>query len=306
MLHPQAKPLPMRCTAIVALCMFVSFSGICQRTIAGEIRERDGAGMPGVNILEKGTNNGVTSDGNGRFSIDTHGYGPILVFSFIGYETVEFAPAKDTLLVYMEADTGLYHYNAWYGYPRYTSLGYNGGLIHTPAGVRVENALPALFGLKMWTTTTLAYRTDFHDNNFIDIRIHRDELVYVGHGSYFDLELGYNRRRISDDTQMWNTTELNIIPEFNWRHYLKVRLGYGRQSFNDIETLKSNQGFIFGLGSHQHGFTLQATAKKWNTYWQTEIDLSKYFWNGIEVGARFESVESYREVDLFLVYVFQY
>lgn len=48
----------------------------------------DGSGIPGVNILEKGTNNGTVSDVDGNFSISV-GENATLVFSFVGYVTQE-------------------------------------------------------------------------------------------------------------------------------------------------------------------------------------------------------------------------
>ena len=52
--------------------------------------------MPGVNILEKGTTNGTTTDADGRFSLNVEGDNSVLVFSFIGYETQEVAVGSRT------------------------------------------------------------------------------------------------------------------------------------------------------------------------------------------------------------------
>jgi TonB-dependent starch-binding outer membrane protein SusC len=51
----------------------------------------DKSPMPGVNIVEKGTTNGVTTDGNGKFSIAVERPDAILIFSFVGYHTKEVA-----------------------------------------------------------------------------------------------------------------------------------------------------------------------------------------------------------------------
>ena len=50
----------------------------------------DGAKMPipGVNVLEKGTKNGIQTDFDGKFSIRVNSTSSELVFSFIGYETL--------------------------------------------------------------------------------------------------------------------------------------------------------------------------------------------------------------------------
>ncbi|SHJ23107.1 SusC/RagA family TonB-linked outer membrane protein [Pseudozobellia thermophila] len=58
-------------------------------TITGTIIAADGMPIPGVNILEKGTANGVVSDFDGNYSITLRGNNKTLVFSYIGYKTVE-------------------------------------------------------------------------------------------------------------------------------------------------------------------------------------------------------------------------
>ena len=50
--------------------------------------ENDGSTMVGVSILIKGTQKGTVSDINGKYKIDAPS-GSTLVFSFVGYKTVE-------------------------------------------------------------------------------------------------------------------------------------------------------------------------------------------------------------------------
>jgi TonB-linked SusC/RagA family outer membrane protein len=59
------------------------------RTITGKVTSaEDGAGIPGVNIVEKGTNNGAVTDTDGSYTINV-GPNSTLVFSFVGYATQE-------------------------------------------------------------------------------------------------------------------------------------------------------------------------------------------------------------------------
>ncbi len=57
-------------------------------TIQGNVTNERGEPMPGVNVVVKGTTIGTTTDEFGSYTISTPENG-ILVFSFIGYETVE-------------------------------------------------------------------------------------------------------------------------------------------------------------------------------------------------------------------------
>jgi TonB-linked SusC/RagA family outer membrane protein len=59
------------------------------QVVSGQVTSAtDPNGLPGVNIIVKGTNRGVITDLDGKFSLDISN-GSIVVFSFIGYKTQE-------------------------------------------------------------------------------------------------------------------------------------------------------------------------------------------------------------------------
>lgn len=66
-----------------------------QLAISGNVRDTDGLPIPGVNIREKGTNKGVSTNENGEFKTLVQDSNSILVFSFIGFSTQE-VPVNNT------------------------------------------------------------------------------------------------------------------------------------------------------------------------------------------------------------------
>jgi iron complex outermembrane receptor protein len=56
------------------------------QNVTGVISDSSGIPLPGVNVLEKGTTNGVVSDIDGRYTI-TIGNNPTLIFSFVGFDS---------------------------------------------------------------------------------------------------------------------------------------------------------------------------------------------------------------------------
>jgi TonB-linked SusC/RagA family outer membrane protein len=66
-----------------------SFNIIAQETIKGTVSDKDGNLLPGVSVLQKGTTNGVGTDFDGNFSINLTLGQKILVFSYLGFETLE-------------------------------------------------------------------------------------------------------------------------------------------------------------------------------------------------------------------------
>lgn len=59
------------------------------REISGKVTDENGAALPGVNILEKGTSNGSISDTDGNFKLSVRDENSLLVFSFVGYISQE-------------------------------------------------------------------------------------------------------------------------------------------------------------------------------------------------------------------------
>lgn len=80
----KIKPL-----LLLLFCMAGQVIFAQQRTISGTVKDGEGMPMPGVNVLVKGTSNGTQTDFDGEFSIAGVRKGETLVFSFIGYKTVE-------------------------------------------------------------------------------------------------------------------------------------------------------------------------------------------------------------------------
>ena len=57
-----------------------------------------------VNVVEKGTTNGVITDFNGQFTLNV-AQGKTLVFSYVGYTTQEITVKGSSLKIIMEEDS---------------------------------------------------------------------------------------------------------------------------------------------------------------------------------------------------------
>ncbi len=62
---------------------------ISAQTINGKVVNAEGEGLPYINVLEKGTTNGVSTDDTGAFSINVKKLPTTLVFSSLGFKTNE-------------------------------------------------------------------------------------------------------------------------------------------------------------------------------------------------------------------------
>ncbi len=74
-------------------------------TVTGTVRQAtDRTALPGVNVLVKGTNNGTATDGAGHFSLSGVPAGATLVFSFVGYTSLERRAEGDVLDITLVAN----------------------------------------------------------------------------------------------------------------------------------------------------------------------------------------------------------
>src|SRR5690348_2662870 len=79
-----------RCVFLSFLCLFLGAAVFAQKTITGKVIERKSSNpIAGVSIVEKGTQNGATTDDKGAFSITVKSANPVLQISFVGYKAQE-------------------------------------------------------------------------------------------------------------------------------------------------------------------------------------------------------------------------
>jgi iron complex outermembrane receptor protein len=58
------------------------------------VKDNAGSPLPGVNIVEKGTQNGVATDMDGSYKIKVKD-GATLIFSYVGYARLKEQPQKE-------------------------------------------------------------------------------------------------------------------------------------------------------------------------------------------------------------------
>ena len=101
--HTMKKTLLLTCLLLLsALSIYAQTRTVTGRVVSADEPE----GIPGVNILIKGTSVGTATDIDGRYSISVNSPDDILVFSFIGYNTQEIRVAnRSEVSVTLVSDT---------------------------------------------------------------------------------------------------------------------------------------------------------------------------------------------------------
>ena len=76
-----------------------------QKDISGIVKDNSGNALPGVNIVEKGTQNGVSTDMNGSYKIKVNN-GATLVFSYVGFSEFEKTATEAVINVTLSEEGG--------------------------------------------------------------------------------------------------------------------------------------------------------------------------------------------------------
>lgn len=98
------KQLIMKKIALLLFLLNVTFL-FAQKDVSGVVKDNSGAALPGVNIVEKGTNNGVSTDIDGAYKIKVQD-GATLVFSYVGFSKLEKEATSSRIDVVLSEEGG--------------------------------------------------------------------------------------------------------------------------------------------------------------------------------------------------------
>jgi len=86
-IQPAGKPESAATMPVVAddVRPAIAVEIVAARRITGQVQDETGAGLPGANVIEKGTQNGTTTDAGGNFVLSVSDVASMLAISSVGY-----------------------------------------------------------------------------------------------------------------------------------------------------------------------------------------------------------------------------
>lgn len=85
---------------LTILCVGITLA----QTATGKVVDENNEPMFGVNVIEKGTTNGVTTDFDGKYSLNLTKENPVIIFRFVGYRDKEVPYNGTSISPKMEVD----------------------------------------------------------------------------------------------------------------------------------------------------------------------------------------------------------
>lgn len=81
----------------------ISYYSAYQIIVKGKVIDRDGVGLPGVTVKERGTNKVVLTSSEGTFSINLSNKDAVLEFSSVGYFTKSLKASDNLSAIFLES-----------------------------------------------------------------------------------------------------------------------------------------------------------------------------------------------------------
>jgi TonB-linked SusC/RagA family outer membrane protein len=94
----RVNPMASRLLWLTAFCLFATFQVMAQVTVSGRVTDDTQRPLSGVSVVVKGTNNGTTTDTSGSFTISVPNANSTLVFSYVGFATIEQRVGNNTTI----------------------------------------------------------------------------------------------------------------------------------------------------------------------------------------------------------------
>ena len=122
----------------IVLIILTTTTAWCQVTVVGTVISDDKSALPGVDVVEKGTENGTNTNAEGKFSIIVTDPNATLVFLFIGFQTQEFQlKGRTEITLTLKPDCNKDFFDAYH-----IILYASSGLVHNPIGGQLELSSP--------------------------------------------------------------------------------------------------------------------------------------------------------------------
>lgn len=232
---------------ILVLASTISWS---QVQISGTvIFKADKSTAPGINVIEKGTKNGILTDLNGEFKLTVNDPNAILVFSFVGVRTQKVElNGKSEMLVKLKLDCHKDFFDS-----QQVHIYANSGVINNPLGGQIDLTSPWTFlGV---VKGSYKFQTNLENNR---LQTGKLELAHSISNCDFDIDFSWNFRQINFDNNL-DITVNSFETDLNLRR-IKFIAGYTHLDYIDkpIEDFKLS-GLVIGIG-HYFDIPLHPTA----------------------------------------------
>lgn len=246
-----------------------------KKEITGIVYDQTGIPLPGTFVSIKDSSIKVTTDFNGNFKIIIPDSTTTLIFSYVGYSSLEYKLRTNE--THVEVRLGVSYYdNKWF------TIGLNSDISNSLFGIKLSNGfeeLPLIHFEDINSTLLYlaSFQTDFKNDYGIDLKLklNRTRLFYKTSLQFQQKELKSNDLFIR---------KIDLSKEFYVRslHFFLIP-SIGFQELNDFQ----NMGFRLGIQNEFDSFYFGASTGYYFDYFTYSIYIQSFIFNS-NWGCRFE------------------
>ena len=256
------------------------------------IAKEDNSALPGVHVVEKGTENKTTTNADGRFSITMTDPNATLVFSFIGFHVQELElKGRTQITMVLKSDCNKDFFDAYH-----ITLYANSGLVHNPVGGQLEISSPyTSIGV---IKGSYSYQTNLDENEFQTGQV---ELSHPISNCEFDMDFRWSYRNVSfnkDFQFIANSGEAQL----NLRN-INLIAGYSHLDMTKIaeNKTKASSGIVIGLGKELNFRPVFAILSAKVAIYNSNVEYQAEFKGGyrwFQYFVRYYKLDSFDELSL--------
>ena len=228
----------------IAILLFLFSTTICsaQFAVKGTVTSKEEGVLPGVSVVELGTENGTLTDLDGNFQLIVSNPKAALEFSFIGFLPKQVdLDGEDSVLIELKLSCNREFFDS-----QSIHIYALSGILNNPLGGQLDFAFPNFS--RGTLITGFAFQSDLSSDHFMNGKLEYKHFIF---NCDLDFDLNWYHRRVnfSDFKSSTNSFETNFNYE-NWR----LTAGYSHLNFENKVSDK-NRNFsapVVGLGASLH------------------------------------------------------
>lgn len=287
----QISHLIKRLTLI--LTILTTTTAWCQMTVNGTvIAKEDNSALPGVYVVEKGTENKTTTNADGTFSITVTAPNSTLVFSFIGFQVQELQlNGRTQITMVLKLDCIKDFFDA------YHIIFYaNSGLVHNPVGGQLEISSPyTSIGV---IKGSYSFQTNLEENEFQTGHV---ELSHPVSNCEFDMDFRWSYRNVSFNKNFQSIANSGEA-QLNLRN-ISLIAGYSHLDMTKIpeNKTKASSGVLIGLGKELFFRPFFGTVSAKAALYDSNVEYQAEFKSGyrwFQCFVRYYKLDSFDELSL--------
>lgn len=277
----------------IPILFFLFTATICsaQFIVKGTVFSKEEGALPGVSIVEPGTENQTTSNLDGNFRLTVTNPNATLVFSFVGFIPKQVdLNGEDSISINLKPDCNRDFFNS-----QSIHIYALSGILNNPVGGQLDFAFTNFS--RGTLITGFAYQSSLESDHFINGKLEYKHFIF---NCDLDFDLNWYHRRVnfSDFKSSTNSFETNFNYE-NWR----LTAGYSVLNFEN-KVSDTNQKFsapVVGLGAWIHTVPVRTLLTTKAAFYNDRTEIisqATFFTKYFELFVNYYKLDSFSELTI--------